>query len=179
MKPSDFNEDQWVIEQSEPATSRQDMPDKAGTGYENGQSRSNPYASGYGGKVTSAPPAGGSRGGTPPKRTLFVVLLVALGIAAGIFGTLLATGQLQLGRKYKVTVANGTGSGEYRPGETVTIVADVEDGYYFSNWDVEKGNAEIKDVYSEQTSFVTGRDDVIITAVVKAYPVLKEGKEIR
>ena len=86
-------------------------------------------------------------------------------------------------KKYTVTVnggsiAGGDREGSFKKGETVTIVANVKKGYYFSNWKVEKGNVKIHDITAEQASFVSVETDVVITAVTKASPVLRPGREI-
>ena len=86
-------------------------------------------------------------------------------------------------KEYTVTVNGGSIVGgdrerSFKKGETVTIVANVKKGYYFSNWKVEKGNVKINDITAEQVSFVSVETDVVITAVTKASPVLRPGREI-
>lgn len=45
----------------------------------------------------------------------------------------------QTGRKYSIVVVNGTGSGKYYAGDTVTAVATVTDGKAFAQWEDENG----------------------------------------
>ena len=278
MNRKDFDENQWEMEQpgqdqqqtvknqvfSDDDDSGSDWLSQSSAASDGSDSNSatkqggfRPHVPRYANSGNPSASAGGSGGGATPKRPILIAMILTLGIAAsGIFGIYVATGQLWLGKKYTVTVVNGSGSGKYRPGdtvtiqadsaedgyafagwkadknavilsgansektsfimprndvtvevgyeelvlytvtvnggsiaggdrkgsfkkgETVTIVANVKSGYYFSNWKVEKGNVEINDITAEQASFVSVETDVVITAVTKACPVLRPGPEI-
>ncbi len=68
--------------------------------------------------------------------------------------------------KYAVTVQNGTGSGEYEQGQTVTITADApEEGKQFKGWKVEKGAVILGDSNAATTTFTMPAEAVSITAV--------------
>ena len=68
--------------------------------------------------------------------------------------------------KYAVTVLNGTGDGEYRQGQTVTITAnDPEEGKRFVGWNVEGGAVILADSNTATTTFTMPAEAVHITAV--------------
>lgn len=48
--------------------------------------------------------------------------------------------------KYSLTVENRSGSGTYSYGDTVSIKAEAVSGKEFSNWEIERGSADIDDV---------------------------------
>ena len=67
--------------------------------------------------------------------------------------------------KFRVIIADGTGSGSYAAGETVTISADEKDGFTFAAWSTD-GNIEI--TYKDGVySFVMPDKDVSIMATYK------------
>ena len=67
--------------------------------------------------------------------------------------------------KYTVTVVGGTGGGEYKKGETVTIVAPYVEGKTFTEWQVGGKKVSSKSTYS-----FTVTKDVVITSVYKVNP---------
>lgn len=67
---------------------------------------------------------------------------------------------------YDLTVVNGSGSGEYAKGTTVTIKAeDAPAGKYFDHWEVTEGSAVIAGVNSATTTVTTASGASTITAV--------------
>ncbi|MGL6201124.1 MAG: InlB B-repeat-containing protein [Lachnospiraceae bacterium] len=67
---------------------------------------------------------------------------------------------------YIVTVNNGTGSGSYEAGATVTITAETApSGKQFAGWTVNSLNVTIKDISSETTTFTMPAEAVTVTAV--------------
>ena len=73
---------------------------------------------------------------------------------------------------YKVTVTNGTGSGNYEEGETVTITANAApDGQMFDKWVVEDGSASITlaDANSATTTFTMPAGAVSVKATYRFY----------
>ena len=161
MNYNKFDENQWTFDlpdQAEENTASSDnsdsglkqvaentsVPNRSGSGYEKGKNGSNKRVSRYkspGASRAAASGSGGNSGEEAKKRTLFNALVSAVCIAAIILGTGLATGVLWPGKKYTVTVENGSGSGEYRPGDDVTIQADpAKDGYTFIGWSVSDEN---------------------------------------
>ena len=162
MNYNKFDENQWTFDlpdQAEENTASSDnsdsglkqvaentsVPNRSGSGYEKGKNGSNKRVSRYKSPGASRAAASGSGGNSgeeaKKKRTLFNALVSAVCIAAIILGTGLATGELWPGKKYTVTVENGSGSGEYRPGDDVTIQADpAKDGYTFIGWSVSDEN---------------------------------------
>jgi len=162
MNYNKFDENQWTFDlpdQAEENTASSDnsdsglkqvaentsVPNRSGSGYEKGKNGSNKRVSRYKSPGASRAAASGSGGNSgeeaKKKRTLFNALVSAVCIAAIILGTGLATGVLWPGKKYTVTVENGSGSGEYRPGDDVTIQADpAKDGYTFIGWSVSDEN---------------------------------------
>ena len=66
---------------------------------------------------------------------------------------------------YKVVVNNGSGSGEYKAGDTVDIEAEMlMDGKNFSNWSVDKGSLNLSDPGLKKFSFTMPAEDITLTA---------------
>ena len=71
---------------------------------------------------------------------------------------------------YKVTVTNGTGSGNYAEGETVTITANAaSDGEMFDKWEVVSGSITLADATSETTTFTMPAGEVSVKATYRSY----------
>ena len=67
---------------------------------------------------------------------------------------------------YEVSVSGGSGSGQYKLKDTVTIKADEpETGYAFAGWQVNSGGVTLKDAKKTETTFEMKTADVDITAV--------------
>ena len=187
MNYNKFDENQWTFDlpdQAEENTASSDnsdsglkqvaentsVPNRSGSGYEKGKNGSNKRVSRYKSPGASRAAASGSGGNSgeeaKKKRTLFNALVSAVCIAAIILGTGLATGELWPGKKYTVTVENGSGSGEYRPGDDVTIQADpAKDGYTFIGWSVSDENV-ISSRYRDRDGliFEMPAEDFTVTA---------------
>jgi hypothetical protein len=73
--------------------------------------------------------------------------------------------------EYRLIVENGSGSGRYLDFETVTIAADPPpEGQYFDYWQVGGGNEiYVRDIYSETTT-VTIKQTLEVTAIYSAAP---------
>ena len=68
---------------------------------------------------------------------------------------------------FTVTVNNGTGTGSYPPGATVTITADeAADGWVFDKWVSDDGVA-FADASEATTTFVMPDKNITITATYK------------
>ena len=67
-------------------------------------------------------------------------------------------------QKYEVTVENGSGSGEYVPGEIVTIEADTVSGKAFSQWDSSEQMTVLENPTESVTTFVMPETSVTLTA---------------
>ena len=65
---------------------------------------------------------------------------------------------------YTVTILDGTGSGEYKPGDTVYIKAEVPNGYRFKEWLVAPSTVTLKSKTSAATTFTMPACDVVIRA---------------
>ncbi len=66
---------------------------------------------------------------------------------------------------YAVTVNNGTGSGNYAPGATVTITADAPNpGDTFTGWTVVSGGVTLNSASSTATTFTMPASPVAVTA---------------
>ena len=65
--------------------------------------------------------------------------------------------------KHQVTVKGGSGSGDYTPGESVTIKADIPAGQRFVRWTSE-GNVTFTDETAATTTFTMPDSDVTVTA---------------
>ena len=69
--------------------------------------------------------------------------------------------------RFTVTVRNGSGSGEYKSGETVTITADRRSGYTFEKWAVNSGNVTLAKETDSTTTFTMPTEDVTVTATYR------------
>lgn len=70
--------------------------------------------------------------------------------------------------KYTVTVHNGTGTGSYKAGDTVTITADAPaGGKQFDRWQVGRGGVTLADSTSSTTTFTMPERDVEVEAAYK------------
>ena len=68
---------------------------------------------------------------------------------------------------FTVTVRNGSGSGEYKSGETVTITADRRSGYTFEKWTVNSGNVTLAKETDSTTTFTMPAENVTVTATYR------------
>lgn len=68
---------------------------------------------------------------------------------------------------FTVTVHNGSGSGEYKSGETVTITADRRSGYTFEKWTVDSGNVTLAKETDSTTTFTMPAENVTVTATYR------------
>ena len=76
--------------------------------------------------------------------------------------------------KHRVTVTNGTGSGEYEAGNVVTITANApESGKQFKGWTVVSGGVTLASTTNGTTTFEMPAGNVEVTAVYEAIPVPK------
>ena len=66
-------------------------------------------------------------------------------------------------KTYKVTVTDGTGSGKYAEGKTVSIKANNKSGYTFSGWTSDDGVIFVNSA-AKETSFVMPAKEVKVTA---------------
>lgn len=71
---------------------------------------------------------------------------------------------------YDVNVINGTGSGSYTPGVSVSISAKNISGKTFTGWKVKKGSVVLVNSGAANTSFVMTGSDVTIEACYKDTP---------
>ena len=69
--------------------------------------------------------------------------------------------------RFTVTVRNGSGSGEYKSGETVTITADRRSGYTFEKWTVNSGNVTLSKETDSTTTFTMPAENVTVTATYR------------
>lgn len=67
--------------------------------------------------------------------------------------------------KPAVIVADGSGSGLYEVGATVTITADSKSGYRFDHWEIVSGNVTLTDANRSETTFTMLAGNVEIAAV--------------
>lgn len=73
--------------------------------------------------------------------------------------------------KYEVTVTNGSGSGNYAQGSTVTITANTApNGQRFKEWTIESGNITLASSTSDTTTFVMPAGAVSVKANYEAIP---------
>ena len=73
---------------------------------------------------------------------------------------------VQFLNNYTVSVTNGEGSDTYTNGTSVTVVADVDDGYYFRNWTDDSDDS----VLSTDSSYTfTVTENISLTANTRAY----------
>ena len=74
--------------------------------------------------------------------------------------------------KYTVTVTNGSGTGQYAQGETVTITAGAApSGQQFKEWEVVSGTITLASSTSETTTFTMPAEAVSVKANYEAIPV--------
>ena len=74
--------------------------------------------------------------------------------------------------KYTVTVRNGSGTGQYAQGETVTITAGAApSGQQFKEWEVVSGTITLASSTSETTTFTMPTEAVSVKANYEAIPV--------
>lgn len=67
--------------------------------------------------------------------------------------------------EYVLTVNNGTGSGKYQAGTSVTVTAKAPSRIeVFTGWTVEKGNVTIADPTLEEITIVMPAEEVVLTA---------------
>lgn len=79
--------------------------------------------------------------------------------------------------KYNVQVVNGSGSGEWEAGSTVSITADAApEGQVFDCW-VSDDGVEFADAQAASTTFVMPEKDVTVTAAYKESQVSKKTLE--
>ena len=69
---------------------------------------------------------------------------------------------------YEVVVENGTGSGTYEAGATVTVEANTEEGQEFQNWQVTSGDTSVDNPTDTVTTFTMPEEDVVVTAEYNA-----------
>lgn len=73
--------------------------------------------------------------------------------------------------KYEVNVTNGSGSGNYAQGSTVTITANTApNGQRFKDWSIESGNITLASSTSDTTTFVMPAGAVSVKANYEAIP---------
>ena len=73
--------------------------------------------------------------------------------------------------KYEVNVTNGSGSGNYAQGSTVTITANTApNGQRFKDWSIESGNITLASSASDTTTFVMPAEAVRVKANYEAIP---------
>ena len=65
---------------------------------------------------------------------------------------------------FDVTVTDGSGSGTYLAGSTVTVKADSKSGCTFTGWTVTAGTVTLADSTASQTTFTMPEGDVALTA---------------
>lgn len=77
---------------------------------------------------------------------------------------------------HNVTVINGTGSGTYKKGQTVTITANgPATGQKFDKWITNSLNVAMTNVTSSQTTFTMPDNSVVITATFKSTSITSTG----
>ncbi len=118
---------------------------------------------------TEAIPVTGTEGGN------VVTVIRAIAVKDGMQDSAIAdfTYAIQLpAPKYTATITDGTGSGDYEAGATVTIVANqAPEGKRFKNWTVESGSVELADHTSATTTFTMPAETVGIRAEYEEIPV--------
>ena len=73
---------------------------------------------------------------------------------------------------YALTVTNGSGTGEYEQGATVTITADTAtSGQQFKEWEVVSGTITLADSMRETTTFTMPAEAVSVKANYEVIPV--------
>ncbi|MCR5701377.1 MAG: Ig-like domain-containing protein [Lachnospiraceae bacterium] len=68
---------------------------------------------------------------------------------------------------YRVNVINGTGSGNYTSGVSVSVSANNKDGMTFTGWKVKKGSIVLANSGAAKTSFTMVGSDVTVEACYK------------
>lgn len=100
-------------------------------------------------------------------------------VGAGVAETTSATPVAPPVPTYTVTMTNGTGSGEYPQGATVSITANpAPEGKRFREWQVIRGEISLENPAQPSTSFIMPASAVELTAVyedIPSYPVTEEG----
>ena len=64
--------------------------------------------------------------------------------------------------RHRVNVENGTGGGEFKAGETVSIAATVSSGYQFSHWE---GDVSFANPFNTTTTFIMADQAVTVRAI--------------
>ena len=65
---------------------------------------------------------------------------------------------------YEVVVENGTGSGFYKAGDTVTVQAEGEEGQEFQNWETSSADVQMSDPNQATASFIMPEEGVVVKA---------------
>ena len=80
---------------------------------------------------------------------------------------------------YTVTVNGGSGSGEYKPGDRVTIKAETDDpDLAFTEWIVEEGMALPNSLTDEETYFFMAECDAVLTAHFESKAASQNGQNV-
>ena len=106
------------------------------------------------------------------KKNTLIAILAAIAVVAGIVIYVL------IPKAKEVFVSGGSGSGEYKKGQKVSIKADGNEGYDFTGWIVKEGDVVLADSQAEETTFLMGNETVEVEATyeLKTYPLtVKEG----
>ena len=75
------------------------------------------------------------------------------------------SGQSKSSFFYRAEIKEGSGSGNYKAGEIVTIEADAaEEGYEFNKWQVIDGDVHLLDISSKKTDFIMPEEDIEVVA---------------
>lgn len=73
-------------------------------------------------------------------------------------------GEAPIVMTYQVTVEGGSGGGQYKAGDTVTIKATVPDDKVFTGWKVTEGNVTLADASKTTTTFTMPAEAVTVEA---------------
>jgi len=65
---------------------------------------------------------------------------------------------------YEVVVENGTGSGFYKAGDTVTVQAEGEEGLEFQNWETSSADVQMSDPNQTTATFIMPEEGVVVKA---------------
>ena len=109
---------------------------------------------------------------------MFMAAIMSLSIFAGTNG---APDTVYAADTYKVTVNNGTGSGDYAEGDNVEITADTApNGKYFKEWEIISGEITLDSATDTTTSFEMPASDVEVTAVYEydAPSIVSQPKDV-
>lgn len=102
--------------------------------------------------------------------TTIKAIAVKSGMQDSSVGTFTYTIQIPV-PKYEVIVTNGSGSGNYAQGSTVTITANTApNGQRFKDWSIESGNITLASSTSDTTTFVMPAGAVGVKANYEAIP---------